>query len=129
MTAALDALLGQVDAARMSATVDRLAGDDFAGRRAGSPGGAAARGWLRDQLAGLSADVAIDPFEVRSVPVVHAAPEVTWHDWAAEHRLTFGRQIIPHLASADLSRPRPGDLAIPGAGDPATLSSLIGDKR
>jgi hypothetical protein len=35
MTTGLDVLLGQVDPARMTATVARLAGNDFAGRSSG----------------------------------------------------------------------------------------------
>ena len=60
MTSGLDALLAQVDATRMAATVARLADDDFAGRRAGSAGGAAARDWLRERLTGLGAEVRVD---------------------------------------------------------------------
>ncbi len=42
----LDALLAAVDGERMAATVAALAGAPFAGRRVGTPGGAAARAWL-----------------------------------------------------------------------------------
>jgi aminopeptidase YwaD len=125
MTTGLDTLLTRVDSRRMADTVALLAGAPFAGRRAGSAGGAAARRRLRDHLSGLGSDVGTEEFGVRAVPDVYAAPEVTWHDGATARRLTFGRQVMPHPASADLPDPRLGDLAIAGAGGPAGRWLLV----
>jgi hypothetical protein len=96
----IDAALAAVSAQRMADTVASLAGDRFAGRRAGTPGGAAARSWLAGQLAGLGA-VGTDEFSVRSVPEVYTAPRVWWHDGHGERQLVFGRQVGVPLASAD----------------------------
>jgi aminopeptidase YwaD len=123
--AALGGPLAAVDADRMAATVHVLAGPSFAGRRAGSPGGAAARRWLADRLAALGARVSTAPFAVRSVPEIYAIPEAAWHDSGREHQLAFGRQMLPHLASADLPSIRRGDLALAGAGDPAGRWLLV----
>jgi aminopeptidase YwaD len=118
-------LLAGIDPERMAATVDALAAPAFAGRRAGSSGGEAARAWLSEQLAGLGAHVSADPFAVRAVPEIYAVPEAIWHDGARPRRLMFGRQMLPHLASADLPSARRGDLTIAGAGDPAGRWLLV----
>jgi hypothetical protein len=112
--AELSGLLAAVSATRMTATVETLAQPGFAGRRAGGPGGAAARAWLGDRLAGLGARVGTASFAVRAVPDLYAAPEATW----GEARLAFGRQVMAHLASADLPTPRHGHLGIAGQVDP-----------
>jgi hypothetical protein len=125
MTTGLDALLAQVDPARMTATVTQLASAAFAGRRTGSAGGIAARDWLRDHLTGLDADVSTDPFAVRAVPEIHAAAGAIWHDGAVARGLAFGRQVTAHLASAYLPGRRRGDLGIAGAGDPTGRWLLV----
>lgn len=116
--AALPNLLGQVSAERMTATVTALAADDFAGRRVGSTGGAAARSWLVEQLAALGATVEIDEFAVRAVPEVSAAPRVTWSDGTRVVDLAFGREVAIHPASAYSSEARRGSLGVAGSDDP-----------
>jgi aminopeptidase YwaD len=114
----LDRLLAAVSGQRLIATVAALAGDEFAGRRVGSPGGAAARAWLGDQLVEAGADVTLDGFAVRSVPEVYAAPTVEWRDGTATRRLVFGREVAVHLASADAPLAHGGRLGLAGQGDP-----------
>ncbi|GLW29277.1 M28 family metallopeptidase [Actinoplanes regularis] len=121
----LDRLLAGIDADRMTATVATLAGPAFTGRRAGSPGGLAARTWLDRQMAVLGAQVTTAPFEVRAVPQIHAAPEATWHDGNGSHSLVFGRAVMPHPASADLPVVRRGGLAVAGSGDPVGRWLLV----
>jgi len=118
MNPGLDALLAEVDGSRMATTVGVLAGAPFTGRRAGTPGSLAARAWLADELSQYGAAVTADPFPVRSVPEVYAPVEGSWHDGTTEHHLSFGRQVLPHLASADLATPELGDLGAAGTADP-----------
>jgi peptidase M28-like protein len=59
------------------------------------------------------------------VPEIYAVPEGFWHDGSRRRRLTFGRQVQPHLASADLPSPRRGDLMVAGAGDPVGRWLLV----
>ena len=101
MTTPTPAVLDQVDGDRMAATVAMLAADRFAGRRVGTPGGAAARAWLGQRLADLGAEISFAPFPVRSVPDVYAAPTVRWRDGRTVHELGFGRDVAMHLASAE----------------------------
>lgn len=123
--APLAGLLATVDPERMAATVAVLASAAFAGRRAGSPGGAAARGRLAQHLATQDARVSTTPFVVRAVPQIYAVPGATWHDGTGERRLRFGRQVIPHLASADLPTARRGQLGIAGDADPTGRWLLV----
>ena len=104
---------------RLAETVRVLAGDPFTGRRVGSPGGAAARSWLAERLAEFGAQVRSEPFAVRSVPEVYAAPTVTWFDGRRTRPMVFGRQVTVHLASADRIAPGRGGLAVAGSGSPA----------
>ncbi|MCZ7373266.1 M28 family metallopeptidase [Micromonospora sp. WMMC250] len=115
----LDAILPQVSAERMAATVSALAADDFTGRRVGTAGGAAARAWLVAHLANLGATVDTDDFPVRNVPELYAAPTVVWGKGDTSTRLTFGREVAVHCASADTSEVRRGPLGVAGSGDPA----------
>ncbi|MDO3704399.1 M28 family peptidase [Micromonospora sp. C28SCA-DRY-2] len=108
----------EISGERMVATVAALAADRFAGRRVGSAGGAAARAWLADRLAALGATVETDEFPVRAVPELSAAPTVTWGAGTAAHRLTAGRQVAVHLASAYAPEVRRGGLGVAGADDP-----------
>ncbi|MEU8265116.1 M28 family peptidase [Micromonospora sp. NPDC048999] len=121
MTTATDlaALLGQVNADRMTATIATLAGDPMAGRRVGSPGGGAARAWLVNQLTDLGADVYTEAFPIRAVPQVYEAPTVTWGDRNGSAALVFGRQVAIHPASADAVDTRRGALGVAGSDDPA----------
>ncbi|MGW4498248.1 M28 family peptidase [Micromonospora sp. NPDC004336] len=120
MTSALPAdLLGQISADRMAATVATLAGDDFAGRRVGSAGGAAARAWLVERLTRHGASVTTEEFPVRSVPQVYAVPATTWGGGGTAAPLTFGRQVAIHAASAQLSEVRRGPLGLAGRDAPA----------
>jgi hypothetical protein len=117
--------LDLVDGDRMAATVAMLAADPFAGRRVGSAGGAAARAWLGQHLAGLGAEVTFAPFPVRSVPDVYAAPTVRWHDGRAAHELAFGRDVAMYLASAETPLLRTGGLVVAGGGDPTGRWVLV----
>nr|WP_296069139.1 M28 family metallopeptidase [uncultured Actinoplanes sp.] len=118
MNPGLDALLAEVDGSRMATTAGVLAGAPFTGRRAGTPGSLAARAWLADELSHCGAVVTADPFPVRSVPEIYAPVEGSWHDGTTHHHLIFGRQVLPHLASADLASPELGDLGTAGTVDP-----------
>ncbi|GLL03759.1 M28 family metallopeptidase [Dactylosporangium matsuzakiense] len=115
----LAAAAGRVLGERMAATVATLAGDAFAGRRVGSAGGAAARAWLANHLAGTGATVTLEAFPVRNLPEVYTPPTVHWSDGTVEQRLVFGRHVAVHLASADEPLIRRGPLGIAGSGDPA----------
>ncbi|GLY99997.1 M28 family peptidase [Actinoplanes sp. NBRC 103695] len=119
MTTGLDGMVGAVDGDRLAATVAALADAPFTGRRAGSPGGAAAREWLAGRLRHAGAQVGVEPFEVRSVPEIHAVPRAAWHDGRTAEALTFGRQVMPQVTSADVPAARRGGLAVAGTGDPA----------
>ncbi|WP_327000165.1 hypothetical protein OHA72_34190 [Dactylosporangium sp. NBC_01737] len=114
----LAVLLDAVSGERMAVTVATLAGEPFSGRRAGSAGGAAARSWLARHLADLGATVSTTGFTVRFVPEVYAPPSVQWYDGGRVHRLTAGRDVAVHLASADEALVRRGELAVAVAGDP-----------
>jgi aminopeptidase YwaD len=121
----LDPLLAAVDGRRMVATVATLAAAPFAGRRVGTPGGAAARAWLGQQLADLDATVSFATFPVTAVPEVYAVPAVSWHDGVSVRHLEFGRDVAVHLASAEQPLLRRGDLAVAGHGDPAGRWLLV----
>jgi aminopeptidase YwaD len=121
----LDPLLVAVDGGRMAATVASLAGVPFAGRRVGTPGGAAARAWLGQHLADLNAAVTFSAFPVTAVPEVYAVPAVSWHDGADVRHLEFGREVALHLASAEQPLLLRGDLAVAGQGDPAGRWLLV----
>lgn len=116
--AQVEAILTTVSARRMAATVTTLASDDFAGRRVGTGGGAAARAWLVDHLAALGATVEKGDFPVRAVPDVYAAPTVVWGEGGASTLLVFGREVAIHSASADTVEVRRGTLGVAGSGDP-----------
>jgi hypothetical protein len=118
-------LLDEVSGERAAATVAALAGDLFAGRRVGSAGGAAARGWLVDQLTSLGADGGTQAFEVPSVPEVYRAPQVRWHNGIETQALTFGRDVGLPVASAELARVRQAPLAVVGRGDTAGCWAVV----
>jgi aminopeptidase YwaD len=113
-TARLDALLAEVSAERMTATVGALASNAFTGRRVGTAGGTAARTWLTNHLTTVGATPTTEEFTVRSVPEIYRRPAVTWNGTA----LTFGRDVAVHLASADLPDARTGTLGGAGTHDP-----------
>ncbi|PWU46026.1 aminopeptidase [Micromonospora globispora] len=102
----------------MTATVTALAAEDFAGRRVGSSGAAAARSWLVEHLAALGATAETDEFAVRAVPEVSAAPRVTWSDATLVGDLAFGREVAIHPASAYSAEVRRGSLGVAGSDDP-----------
>ncbi len=98
----------------MQQLVTRLAGDEFAGRRVGSPGGRAAAQWLAEQLRAAGATVALDRFAVTgAVREVYATPQLVFTD-AQPRSLVFRREFCEHLASADLPQPRTGRLGVAG---------------
>ncbi|MEO3821331.1 M28 family peptidase [Plantactinospora sp. B24E8] len=117
-TADLDATLGRVSRDRLTATVTALASDAFTGRRVGTPGNIAARGWLGTELTDIGAAVTGDSLPVRAVPVIYAAPTARWGTGTMTADLSFGSDVAPHLASADLPSPRRGPLGIAGTDDP-----------
>jgi aminopeptidase YwaD len=112
-------VLDQVSAQRMAATVAALAGEAFAGRRVGSNGGAAARGWLAEHLAAAGATVSFDAFPVGAVPEVYERPTLVWSDGTIERHLVFGREFAVHLSSADRPAGRRGGLVVAGHGNAA----------
>lgn len=120
-TAALDDLLAAVSAERMTATVSRLAAGEFTGRRVGTPGNAAARTWLVEQLRADGATVTTDTFTASGVPEVYERPVVRWK----REDLTFGRDVAVHLASADVPEVREGRLGVAGRDDPADRWLLV----
>jgi aminopeptidase YwaD len=123
----LGRLLDAVSEQRLAATVAALSSEMFAGRRVGSPGGAAARTWLIQQLADLGAAVTAESFQAKAVPEIYAAPVVDLHDGTTTTRLVFGRQVSVHLASSDVPLVRRGPLAVAGQGDPVGRWLLVPD--
>ena len=115
----LHATVAMVAVERLTATVAALAGEEFTGRRVGTSGNAAARAWLATRLSEFGAAVQVDPFPVRLVPEVYAAPTVRQHDDADTTELAFGRDVAIHLASADLAVARRAPLGLAGVSDPA----------
>nr|WP_221382058.1 M28 family peptidase [Actinoplanes polyasparticus] len=124
----LEPLLAAVDGLRMAAVVAGLADVPLAGRRVGTPGGAAARVLLGRHLADLGATVRLDIFPVSAVPEVYAAPAVSWGDGTSGGHLRFGREVLPHLASADEPLLRRAGLAAAGQGDPAGCWLVVPDR-
>ncbi|GIG90676.1 M28 family metallopeptidase [Plantactinospora endophytica] len=122
---ALDQALAGVSADRLTSSVTMLAGDAFAGRRVGTPGNDAARGWLAARLADSGTAVHTDPFPVRAVPDIHAAPTARFGTGASAASLSFGSEVSLHLASTDLGTPRRAPLAFAGAGDPTGRWLLV----
>ncbi|MGW4796164.1 hypothetical protein ACWEPC_27460 [Nonomuraea sp. NPDC004297] len=68
------ALLAAVSAERMRATVHELAGDRYAGRRVGTPGGHAAATWLAERLGELGAETQMSGFDVEDVRELYDTP-------------------------------------------------------
>lgn len=109
--AGLAALLEAVSAQRMQATVHELAGDRYAGRRVGTPGGQAAATWLADRLGELGAGTELSGFDVANVRELYGTPVLEWDTGGQAHRLKHRRDFAEHLASADLPHPRCAPLA------------------
>ena len=100
------------DTDAMKQIVARLAADEYAGRRVGTPGGRAAAEWLADLLSEVGAAVTLDEFAVRgAVREVYATPQLTIHNGHTARDLVFRREFCEHLASADRPEPRIGPLA------------------
>ncbi|MBB6033616.1 M28 family metallopeptidase [Phytomonospora endophytica] len=100
------------DLTRMRATVERLAGDDFTGRRVGTTGGRAAAMWLADELRGHGAEVHFDEFTLEgAVREVYATPRMRFDDGKSATDLVFRRDFCEHLATAELAHPREARLA------------------
>lgn len=105
-------------ARRMVATVYRLAADEFAGRRVGTPGSRAAASWLAEQLGDLGAAVTVDEFRVTGVvKELSDTPLLRWANDLGTWRLVHRRDFCEHLASAATAEPRTGRLALPGEAD------------
>ncbi|MFF4198866.1 M28 family metallopeptidase [Nonomuraea sp. NPDC001831] len=111
--AGLAAMLSQVSAQRMKATVHELAGDHYAGRRVGTPGGRAAAAWLAERLRELGAEVELDSFPVADVRELYATPVLEWSAGGQVLRLEHRRDFVEHLASAELPNPRTAPPAAP----------------
>ncbi len=111
-------LPGTVSAMRLSATVRRLAGDEFTGRRVGTVGGRAAGAFLAEELRNVGAQVTVEEFRVGYLRDVYATPTFVWTDEAGQVRvLEHRRDFAEHLTSADLPAPRDGALVTAGAAD------------
>ncbi|WP_336209548.1 M28 family metallopeptidase [Nonomuraea sp. LPB2021202275-12-8] len=106
----LAALMEQVSAQRMLATVRELAADEFTGRRVGTPGGRAAADWLARQLRALDAEVELDPFPVSTVRELYRTPVLRWSIGERMRRLEHRREFVEHLASAEMSQPQTAPL-------------------
>lgn len=103
------------DRRRMRATVERLAGEEFAGRRVGTSGGRAAASWLAVLLRDMGAKVRFDEFSVAGVVrEVHGTPRMS----LGGAELVFRRDFCEHLATADAPHPHE-----------ARLSPVDGDVR
>ncbi|WP_101791067.1 M28 family metallopeptidase [Nonomuraea indica] len=109
--AALSALVKAVSAERMQATVRELAGDRYAGRRVGTPGGQAAATWLAECLGELGAETELSGFDVAGVRELYASPVLEWSTGGQAQRLQHRRDFVEHLASADLAHPHSAPLA------------------
>ncbi|WP_231618574.1 M28 family metallopeptidase [Nonomuraea sp. SBT364] len=109
--AGLGALLEAVSAERMQATVHELAGDRYAGRRVGTPGGQAAATWLAERLGELGATTELSGFDVANVRELYATPVLEWSTGGKTQRLEHRRDFVEHLASADLAHPHRAPLA------------------
>ncbi|MEV0714296.1 M28 family peptidase [Asanoa sp. NPDC050611] len=121
----LDRALAGISGERMAATVTTLAGAPFTGRRVGTAGGAAARAWLADLLVEAGGTLATSAFPVPAIPDVYAAPTVRWSDGRTTYPLTFGRDVIVHLSSADLADGRDGPLGVAGVDEPTGRWLLV----
>ena len=109
----------QPSAARMMAIIERLASDDFTGRRTGTPGGHAAAAWLTGHLTSLGADVTCDEFAVTgAVKELQHPPALQWTDGTSTWQLQHRRDFAEHLASAYLPQPVTGPLRRFATGDP-----------
>jgi hypothetical protein len=96
----------------MTAIVARLASDEYAGRRVGTPGGRAAAAWLAEVLREAGADAILDEFPVSgSVREVYATPRLTIHNGREATHLSHRREFCEHLASADTPVPVSGRVA------------------
>ncbi|MFC4111062.1 M28 family peptidase [Nonomuraea zeae] len=102
----LAALVEAVSATRMHAAVRELAGDRYAGRRVGSPGGHAAAAWLAKQLGELGAQVQLPEFDVEGVRELYQTPVLEWSSAGQTRRVEHRRDFVEHLASADLPHAR-----------------------
>jgi hypothetical protein len=106
------------DMARMQSVIGELAGDGYAGRRVGTAGGRAAAGWLAGQLEATGTVARVEEFPVAgAVRDVYALPRLSWRDGDTAVELVFRRDFCEHLASADLSEPRTGRLAVAADAD------------
>jgi aminopeptidase YwaD len=106
------------DAARLRATVTELAADRYAGRRVGTPGGRAAASWLAGRLRGMGARVTTEEFPVVGVRELTTTPVANWTDATGHrHDLRHRRDVVEHLASAELAVAHSGPLARADAAD------------
>ncbi|MET8339856.1 M28 family metallopeptidase [Streptosporangium canum] len=113
----LAAVVAQVSAARMLATVQELARDQYAGRRVGTPGGRAAAAWLAERLRELGGEVELDSFPVADVRELYATPVLEWSAGGQARRLEHRRDFVEHLASAELPHPHTAPLAAASESD------------
>ncbi len=107
------AILDAVSVRRIQDAVEYLASDPCAGRQVGSPGAAAGRQYLEIELRRLGAQVRVEEFPVDGVPRLGASPDVFWSDGHTEVGLAHRRDVVEHLASADLPEPHRGRLTTP----------------
>ncbi|MFF3669914.1 hypothetical protein [Microtetraspora malaysiensis] len=88
----------------------KLAGDDYTGRRVGTPGGRAAAAWLAEQLRELGAKVELAPFPVTGVRELYDTPVLEWSVGGQTRRLERRREFVEHLASAEMPQPHTAPL-------------------
>lgn len=124
----LGAALERVSARRMTATVAELAGDEFTGRRVGTPGGRAAADRLTGALRELGAKVELDRFPVAGVRELYGTPVLRWSVGERMRHLEHRREFVEHLVSAELPQPRTAPLV---AADSAEVRGrwVLGEER
>ncbi len=94
----------------MLGTVRKLAGDDYTGRRVGTPGGRDAAAWLAEQLRELGAEVELVSFPVAGVRELYDTPVLEWSVGGQARRLEHRREFVEHLASAEMPQPHTAPL-------------------
>jgi aminopeptidase YwaD len=102
---------------RMLGVVNKLAADEFTGRRTGTPGGKAAATWLACHLESLGATVTLDEFGVTAaVKELKATPVLRWRDELGEwsQSLVHRKDFAEHLATAYTPELVSGKLALAG---------------
>lgn len=96
----------RIEPERLVEIVRGLAGDEYAGRRVGTPGGEAAAAWLAERLRDIGAIVTTEQFPVTGVRELQTTPILRYDDQPLAHRRDFAEQ----LTSTELRTPQTGPL-------------------